>query len=367
MIISALITGTIIAQGVYASILLFIVKKNKSANKFLGILVCLSSFWLIDTFLRVTNSYNINPNLYFIPIFYSLGFGPLIYFYTNSITNSNYKFHKSSLYHLIPVIIQFVFYFGLFWSSYSFKRWYWLNIHKPYTYDLEFNLTLLSLVIYSFYSLKKIIKYQNLIKNQFSEISKIHLNWLKILQYSLVIICVFWLIEALLREVFLFYAQQPISAYSLSICILLIATGGILQPNLKLHQIDLINEFQDDTFEKVINRELLELIQREMEFNKYFLDSNLTLKMFSSYLNIPPRKVSFHINQGLNLTFIDFVNNYRVECVKQKMILQSFDYLTLYGIALECGFNSKSTFNRVFKSMTGQTPSQYKNNTQNIN
>lgn len=365
MTILTILTGTIIAQGIYAGILLLIGNKNPLANKFLGALVCLSSLWLIDTFLRITNGYLSNPDLYFMPIFYSLGFGPLIYFYTSSITNKEFKFSKRHLYHSIPVIIQGIFYFTLFWSSYSFKRWYWLEVHKPITYDLEFNLTLLSLIVYSFISIKRIIKYQKWIKNQFSEISKIHLNWLKILQYGLVIICAFWLLEAIMREMFLFYAQQPISAFSLSLCILLLATGGLLQPNLFSYEIESINELQDGGSDKIIDIKILALIEEEMKVKKHFLDPDLTLKTFSDHLNIPSRQVSHHINQGLNMTFIDFVNKYRIELVKQSIPLEDFDHLTLNGIALESGFNSKSTFNRVFKSMTGQTPSQFKNTTQN--
>lgn len=365
--ILTILTGAIITQGIYAGILLLISEKNPFANRFLGVLVCLSSLWLIDTFLRISSSYLSNPNLYFMPIFYSLGFGPLVYFYTCSITNKQFKFRKRHVYHLIPMIIQGLFYLTLFWMSYSFKRWYWLEVHKPITYDLEFNLTLLSLLVYSFFSIKKIVLYQKWIKNQFSEISKIHLNWLKILQYGLVMICGFWFLETIMREMFLFYAQQPISAFSLSLCILLLATGGLLQPNLFFHGIESVIETQPDSADKIIDNKIIALIEEEMKLNNYFLNPDLTLKTFSAHLNIPSRQISYHINKGLNMTFIDFVNKYRIELVKQRIPLEDFDHLTLNGIALESGFNSKSTFNRVFKSMTGQTPSQFKNTTQNTN
>ena len=365
MTIPTILTGIIISQGIYAGVLLLIDNKNQYANKFLGLLCILSSLWLVDSFLRISNSYHTNPDLYFMPIFYSFAFGPLIYLYTNAVTNKAFTFTKKHVYHFIPVLIQALFYIVLFWSSYSFKRWYWLEIHKPITYDLEFNLTLVSLSLYSFYSIRKVVQYQKWIKNQFSEISKINLNWLKLSQYALIIVCTFWFLETILREVLQYYAQQPISALSLSLSILVLATGALLQKNVTYYAIETVDEPAEHNQEKSIDEKTLALIEEEMKQHQYFSDPQLSLKTFSQHLNIPQRQVSFHINHGLKMKFIDFVNQYRIQLVKERINLQEYQHLTLNAIALESGFNSKSTFNRVFKNLTGQTPSEYKNKTQN--
>ena len=58
--------------------------------------------------------------------------------------------------------------------------------------------------------------------------------------------------------------------------------------------------------------------------------------------------------------FFNFVNRYRVDEVKQKILNPKYDNYSVLGIALECGFNSKTAFNRIFKHMTGLTPTEYK-------
>ena len=118
---------------------------------------------------------------------------------------------------------------------------------------------------------------------------------------------------------------------------------------------------------KIIEPELLKKINSEMHDKKLFLNPNLTLKAFSDELKEPTRKISHHINHGLGRSFIDFVNEFRVDECKKKIEKGDLTHLTLTGIALESGFNSKSTFNRVFKKMSGQSPSSFQKASQNKN
>ena len=60
-----------------------------------------------------------------------------------------------------------------------------------------------------------------------------------------------------------------------------------------------------------------------------------------------------------NKNFNEFINHYRVEACKAKILAGETIHLSLLGIAFECGFNSKATFNRTFKKLTGSTPSQF--------
>jgi AraC-like DNA-binding protein len=65
------------------------------------------------------------------------------------------------------------------------------------------------------------------------------------------------------------------------------------------------------------------------------------------------------INQGFQLNFNDFINQYRIEAVKDKLKAGEQKTQTLLGIAYDCGFNSKATFNRAFKKVTGLSPKQW--------
>ena len=66
------------------------------------------------------------------------------------------------------------------------------------------------------------------------------------------------------------------------------------------------------------------------------------------------------INQSQGQNFFDFINAYRVEEVKSLLHHPDYAHYTILGVAQEAGFKSKSTFNSVFKKMTGMTPSDYK-------
>lgn len=100
---------------------------------------------------------------------------------------------------------------------------------------------------------------------------------------------------------------------------------------------------------------LLQLFEQE----KTWLDPELTLSQLAEKIDLNTTQLSYLINTGLGKNFNDFVNEYRVEAVKQKLIDPAFAHLSLLGIAFECGFNSKATFNRAFKKATGVAPSEY--------
>src|SRR5258708_25402324 len=67
------------------------------------------------------------------------------------------------------------------------------------------------------------------------------------------------------------------------------------------------------------------------------------------------------MNVALGKNFNDFINEYRIREVARKMQDPAYDRITLLGIAYDCGFNSKTTFNRAFRQMTGKSPAEYKN------
>jgi len=95
--------------------------------------------------------------------------------------------------------------------------------------------------------------------------------------------------------------------------------------------------------------------------NRLYQDAELTLATLAAKLMVHPHDLSRIINLGLKKNFSDFINEFRVREVVRKMQNPSSERLTLLGIAYESGFNSKTTFNRVFKELTGQTPAEYKN------
>ncbi|NML65609.1 helix-turn-helix transcriptional regulator [Hymenobacter sp. RP-2-7] len=95
-----------------------------------------------------------------------------------------------------------------------------------------------------------------------------------------------------------------------------------------------------------------------MEAERPWLEPELTLAELALRLQAHPALLSKVINQGCRQNFNDFVNSYRVAEARRKLADPRYSHYSLVGVALESGFNSKSTFNRVFKKLTGQAPGE---------
>jgi AraC-like DNA-binding protein len=100
-------------------------------------------------------------------------------------------------------------------------------------------------------------------------------------------------------------------------------------------------------------------LKHAMEIDKLYLDPELNLARLSEQTGIQPKTISSILNQYHQTSFSDFVNDYRVQEVKRRMLDPSHQHLTISGIALESGFNSQATFQRAFKNITGVSPREY--------
>lgn len=95
------------------------------------------------------------------------------------------------------------------------------------------------------------------------------------------------------------------------------------------------------------------------ETSKPYLDPELNITKLSEQLAIPVHYISAVINEKMNKSFFDFVNHYRIEEVKQHLKNKEHEKFSLEAIGNNCGFNSRTSFFRVFKKQTGKTPKDY--------
>ncbi len=158
---------------------------------------------------------------------------------------------------------------------------------------------------------------------------------------------------------------------SLSVFIILIGYFGLKQKEIFIQYHDINIEFLTESKTKYASVALKEAdvkkyvnqIRNFMSDEKPYLDANLSLPDLARKLNIPSHHLSRVINEQFNVNFFDFINQYRVNEVKSMIANPEFENLSLLGIAYDSGFNTKSAFNRVFKKLTGLTPSEYKKQT----
>ena len=104
-----------------------------------------------------------------------------------------------------------------------------------------------------------------------------------------------------------------------------------------------------------LHQQLLTLMTTE----KPYLEPKLSLAQLAEMLGVLPNHLSQIINQYEEKNFYDFVNSYRVQEFIVRAQSESNKNLNLLGIAYGSGFNSKSSFNQVFKKIMGETPSAY--------
>jgi len=101
-------------------------------------------------------------------------------------------------------------------------------------------------------------------------------------------------------------------------------------------------------------------LQASMEQDQRFREGELSLEQLAAHLALTPAELSQLINQSCGLNFQEFLNGHRIEALKLSMRAPENRDKAILDLALEAGFNSKSSLNRVFKKHPGLTPSQYR-------
>lgn len=131
-------------------------------------------------------------------------------------------------------------------------------------------------------------------------------------------------------------------------------TAGQEQPEIK-NQIRALDSYSTTEIEQ-----LKERLFETLEEKKLYLNDSLSLGDLAEELGISNKKLSELLNQHLNTNFYNLINNYRVNEVIARLSVPEADKYTLLGIAFDSGFQSKASFNRIFKQKTGQSPSAYR-------
>lgn len=117
--------------------------------------------------------------------------------------------------------------------------------------------------------------------------------------------------------------------------------------------------YQNSGLSQTTAQSLFKRLTLHMQQDKPFLKDNLTLDVLATNLDVPAYQLSQAINQTAGTNFFLWVNTYRVRAVQERLTDPAYANYSILGIAYDCGFSSKSSFNKVFKEITGETPSAY--------
>ncbi|MFC2133752.1 helix-turn-helix domain-containing protein [Bacteroidota bacterium] len=324
-------------------------------------------------------------------------FGPLHYFYAKFLISPNLKFKKIYWIHFLPFLIH-----RLYTLHYLFLPDEELieiiqgiaTENLPLVSEIFTGIVIFQGIFYMIITLRLLLNYSKRIKECYSSIEKIDLNWLKVVTLMTFSVWILVLIVHSMRmtgtqlfahhdqiisaattiliysmgylgfrQVEIFSSTSSISSLPLSVLTNENTGTGITDySKAPISQIDKVNTGKYEKSglsEEKAKQHLSELINL-MEREKPFINSSLTLQDLSEKLSVSTHNLSEVINSQLEKSFFDFINQYRVEEVKKALIDPERENYTLLAIALEAGFNSKSSFNSIFKKHTDMTPSEYK-------
>jgi AraC-like DNA-binding protein len=121
-----------------------------------------------------------------------------------------------------------------------------------------------------------------------------------------------------------------------------------------------LSRYQGSTLSEEERKRMIENLNLHMRTKRPWLEPELSLDELSAQMAIKPKMLSQLINEMLNQNFFDFVNRYRIEEAKRLLTNPADKKITVLEILYEVGFNSKSSFNTLFKKYTGLTPSEFK-------
>ncbi len=282
-------------------------------------------------------------------------YGTIVYFYIKSVTNKSFKIQLSHLIHLGPFVAFLIF---ISWRIHS-------------NYDLDFfylrSIVILKPLINAIYLTAALIHLRSFRKNKILNTQTQSANWLLVLCLGGLCFCLIKIVGMIVNSAHPHIAPMAgdylLGSFT-SIFFFVLGLIAFKNSNVFTSVFEIKNQIIDNIKlskpKARIEKSDFEMLQDIMKMQKPFLNSQLSINDLSKHSNITVAKLSRLINHFGKQNFHDFVNWYRVEEVKTKIASGKHDHLSILGIALESGFNSKASFHRIFKKMTGITPSSYK-------
>ena len=289
-----------------------------------------------------------------------------------TLTNSKRVFERKDWLLFIPSIVYLVFRFTLFAQNLEFKSWFDKNYYQPYVNPFVAVTEFVWNLGFLYFSIKHYRKYRAWLDENYSDTEKIKFDWLRNFLYIFTFVFVLGAIFDF-TGTFLFrlsYIQYFYFEFVLALVTYYLAIAGYLRSQtIELHFTEAESEKIEATTEEkktlLAENDLKKLkakLRNLMETEKPFLDSQLTLSALARQIGVNTTVLSYVVNNGFEKNFNDFVNEFRISEVKNKLKDGAAEKSNLLGIAFDSGFNSKATFNRAFKKFTGVAPKEFQDN-----
>lgn len=334
------------------------------------LLFCIERIHYTVGFMSLYDAYqNTKINYFLFPM--TLAFGPLIYFYLLSVINKNFQISRNFIWHFIPFLTYvsyriFIFIYDSFQIGFHETQNGVLmsNLEIRIINPLIFIVSSFHFIIYLAFTFQLYYFYRRKIIDYYSNAYQLELNWIRnfLIVYSFLFVYSIFqdVVDSLIFE--LHWTQKWWYHFLSSGAILYFGIKGYFTKTHKFLDLNFSitpgipnNEFKS---KEVISEEKEKLV-KFMDTEAPYLNPELNLSVLSNMLKMNKTQLSEIINSGFKVNFNDFINQYRVNLFIESLKSGKHKELSLVGMAYNCGFNSKATFNRVFKKLTGKSPSDY--------
>ncbi|MCG6890136.1 MAG: AraC family transcriptional regulator [Gammaproteobacteria bacterium] len=376
------------AQGVFLALALVNTQSGDiRAHRLLALLTFIFSLDLGEEFLYQTGFFEAVPELLQVLAPIDLLYGPLVYLYVLQLTKPvNHGTVTRNYWHFLPVLIGIVLLLPFFLLDGPQKLALTEALRTGDAMEkgtanvmlIELGVTLfmlgtiVQLGLYLLFSIKRLIRHSSSIKNEFSDIDRINLAWLRNLLLGLGCIYLLYLGDQFFPDLMgmnilgdMVTVMAVILIYSMGYFGLrqpaIFTRASIAQPAAVEAGVDPAEEkYRRSGLDKETSRVFLNELTGHMEANKPYLEGDLVLPQLAQQLGISANYLSQVINEQLHVNFYDFINGYRVEEAKGLIRNAGPKNTNILNIALDSGFNSKSAFYTAFKKATSMTPTQYR-------
>lgn len=353
--------GTIFIGLTFALLLWFTKSVNQAANRPLALALVVMVLWMMRILAIDIRLATYLPHWDWLPMQYLLALGPLIYFYVLKITRPKYKFIRKDLLHFTPVLLeQGCLILAIRESIRTGATTYATTAFQQLDPILQL-LIFSSLITYLYKSYGLIQNFYRRLKPVLMDRSVLEFRWLQRLLLATALLWVLWIVYAA-ANYWGCCDQSGIHAYCplyifFAVILIWTAVAAFLKPQAGLQA------RPSAALKPPLPAELREKgiwLKKAMEASLYYQDPKLSLNSLAEKLGLTTHELSRIVNAALKKSFNDFINEYRVREVAAKMQESAYDQITLLGMAYDAGFNSKATFIRAFKQLTGKNPAEYK-------
>ena len=309
--------------------------------------------------------------LFFVPFHQFFLLGPVIYFYSRSALVPDRLFRKNELLHFIPAVLYLIYSLYVFvMDFFVYDEYVFYADGRDKDLDPWYQILGLAFVLgYLLWSIRFYLNYRKQIVQVVSFADTLRFLWIRRFLVSLLLLVGLRLLFFVLYPEWGSFVQKWWYYFFVACIFYYVAMEGMLHA-VKLHASLQFSDFRlsiPEDLEETSKIEIQDLdkwkdsIQSFLETERVHTNPNLTLDDLAKSLETTPRQISQVVNQGFDMNFNDYINKMRVDSIISLFKENKQQQFTLLSLALDCGFNSKTTFNRSFKKFTGKTPRDYLN------